>query len=125
MKSELPNKKMFSFKRLRKSFVYAGSGIKASLKREQNLNIHMLFLVLVIICSIVLKISHFEFLIIILVISLELVNTAIENAVDINGKISKEAKLAKDAGSGAVLIAAITAIIVGLIIFVPKIIDFF
>ena len=37
MKSELPNKKMFSFKRLRKSFVYAGSGIKASLKREQNL----------------------------------------------------------------------------------------
>ena len=129
MKSELPNKKMFSFKRLRKSFVYAKSGIKASLKREQNLNIHMLFLVLVIICSIVLKISHFEFLIIILVsglvISLELVNTAIENAVDINGKISKEAKLAKDAGSGAVLIAAITAIIVGLIIFVPKIIDFF
>ena len=129
MKSKLPNKKMFSFKRLRKSFVYAGSGIKASLKREQNLNIHMLFLVLVIICSIVLKISHFEFLIIILVsglvISLELVNTAIENAVDINGKISKEAKLAKDAGSGAVLIAAITAIIVGLIIFVPKIIDFF
>ena len=89
----------------------------------------MLFLVLVIICSIVLKISHFEFLIIILVsglvISLELVNTAIENAVDINGKISKEANLAKDAGSGAVLIAAITAIIVGLIIFVPKIIDFF
>ena len=36
MKSELPNKKMFSFKRLRKSFVYAGSGIKASLKREQK-----------------------------------------------------------------------------------------
>lgn len=129
MKSKLPNKKMFSFTRLRKSFVYAKSGIKASLKREQNLNIHMLFLVLVIICSIVLKISHFEFLIIILVsglvISLELVNTAIENAVDINAKISKEAKLAKDAGSGAVLIAAITAIIVGLIIFVPKIIDFF
>ena len=129
MKSKLPNKKMFSFTRLRKSFVYAKSGIKASLKREQNLNIHMLFFVFAIICSIVLKISHFEFLIIILVsglvISLELVNTAIENAVDINAKISKEAKLAKDAGSGAVLIAAITAIIVGLIIFVPKIIDFF
>ena len=129
MKSKLPNKKMFSFTRLRKSFVYAKSGIKASLKREQNLNIHMLFFVFAIICSIVLKISHLEFLIIILVsglvISLELVNTAIENAVDINAKISKEAKLAKDAGSGAVLIAAITAIIVGLIIFVPKIIDFF
>lgn len=127
MKPELIDKKMFSFKRLIKSFKYAINGIKNSILTEQNLVIHMFFLVFVIIFSIIFKISKLEFLIIILVsglvISLELVNTAIENTVDINKKISKEAMLAKDCASGAVLIGAITAIIIGLIIFLPRIIE--
>ena len=127
MKPVLQDKKMFSLKRLIKSFKYASVGIKTSIFREQNLVIHMFFLVLVIILSIIFKISKLEFLIIILVsglvISLELVNTAIENTVDINKTFSKEAGMAKDAASGAVLIAAITAIIIGLSIFLPKILE--
>ena len=111
------------------SFKYAFTGIKTSVLEEQNLVIHMAFLVLVIIFSIIFKITHIEFLIIILVsgmvIGLELVNTAIENTVDINPKISNEAKKAKDAASGAVLIGAITAVIIGLIIFIPRIINIF
>jgi len=129
MKLVLQDKKMFSFKRLIKSFKYAFTGIKTSILREQNLVIHMFFLVIAIICSIIFKISRFEFLIIILVsgmvIALELVNTAIENTVDINKKYSIEAKMAKDAASGAVLIAAITSVVIGLIIFLPRIIAVF
>lgn len=125
----LQDKKMFSFKRLINSFKYAINGIKVAIKREQNLVIHMFFLVIAIICSIIFKISHLEFLIIILVsgivIALELVNTAIENTVDITNKYSEYAKLAKDSASGAVLIAAITSIVVGLIIFLPKFITLF
>ena len=127
MKPGLQDKKMFSLKRLIKSFKYAINGIKSSLLTEQNLVIHMFFLVIVIIFSIIFKISKLEFLIIILVsglvISLELVNTAIENTVDINKKISREAMLAKDSASGAVLVAAITAVIIGLIVFLPRIIN--
>lgn len=123
------DKKMFSLKRLIKSFKYAINGIKAAVFREQNLVIHMFFLVITIIFSIIFKISHMEFLMIILVsglvIALELVNTAIENTVDITNKYSEYAKLAKDSASGAVLIAAITAVIIGLIIFIPKFIELF
>ncbi len=129
MKPESQDKKMYSFKRLRKSFGYALEGIKAALKREQNLNIHFLAFLVVIICSIIFKISHVEILIILLVsglvISLEMVNTAIENTVDIQNKVSKEAKMAKDCASGAVLVAAVLAIIIGLYIFIPRIIALF
>ena len=129
MKPESVDKKMYSFKRLIKSFSYAITGIKDALKREQNLNIHFLVFVLVILLSIYFKVSHMEILIIILVsglvISLEMVNTAIENTVDNQNKYSKEAKMAKDCASGAVLVAAITAIIIGIYIFLPRIIALF
>ena len=56
------------------------------------------------------------------VISLELVNTAIESTVDlITIEKHPQAKIAKDVAAGSVLIAAITSIIIGLIIFIPKI----
>ena len=60
-----------------------------------------------------------------LVISLELVNSAIETTVDIAmPEINEKAKNAKDMAAGAVLVSAIAAAIIGLIIFVPKLIDF-
>lgn len=129
MKQELKDKKMFSMKRLINSFKYASEGIKTSILREQNLVIHIFFLVMVLILSIIFKVNKYEFLAIIivsaLVISLEMVNTAIENTVDINKKYSLEAKRAKDAASGAVLVSAIIAILVGITIFWPKIIELF
>ncbi|MGN0361861.1 MAG: diacylglycerol kinase family protein [Bilifractor sp.] len=111
---------------LYKSFGYAFQGIWACIRKERNIKIHLSMMTLVIIAGTVLRISITEWCICMvlfaLVISLEIVNTAIEACVDL---VSEErrplAKLAKDAAAGAVLVAAIFAAIIGLIIFVPKV----
>lgn len=108
------------------SFKYAFNGIYSALKKERNLKIHFIIMILVIIAGIIFKISKFEWIICIilfsLVISLELINTAIETTVDIAmPEINEKAKIAKDVAAGSVLVVAISAVIIGLIIFVPKI----
>lgn len=115
-------------KKLINSFKYALEGIKTAIKEEQNLKIHIIVMILVIIAGIIFKISQIEWIICIIlfgfVISLELVNTAIENTVDlVTMEIKPKAKIAKDVAASAVLIAAITATIIGLIIFIPKILE--
>ena len=112
------------------SFKYAFSGIFSALKKERNLKIHFCAMILVIIAGILLKISKLEWIICLilfaLVISSELINTAIEQTVDIaSPDINEKAKLAKDCGAGAVLVCAIVSAIIGLIIFIPKIIALF
>lgn len=113
-------------KKLLKSFKYAFDGIFTGIKEEQNMKIHIAIMILVIIFGIMLKISKMEWIICIilfgLVISMELINTAIENTVDLVTKEKNEqAKIAKDVAAGAVLVSAIASAIIGLIIFVPKI----
>ena len=115
-------------KKLKNSFKYAFCGIITALKKEQNMKIHFTIAILVIIAGIILKISTIEWIICIIligiVISLELVNTAIEQAVDIAmPEINEKAKIAKDVAAGAVLMVAIISLICGLIIFIPKIIN--
>ena len=117
-------------KKLINSFKYAIQGIISSFKTERNMKIHVFIRILVIIWGIIFKISVTEWmvcaLLFALVISGELFNTAIETVVDmIMPEINDKAKLAKDISAGAVLVLAITAVIVGLIIFVPKIIAIF
>lgn len=117
---------VIKMKKLINSFKYAFEGIFAALKAEKNMKIHIIIMILVIILGIVLKISRIEWIICIIlfgfVISLELVNTAIETTVDlITQEKNPKAKIAKDVAAGAVLIASITSAIIGLIIFVPKI----
>ena len=113
---------------LLKSFYYAFQGIKVNILTERNLAIHFLVMLLVIVCGFVFKISVTEWLICILlfgfVITLELMNTAIETAIDIcMPEINPKAKLAKDTSAGAVLVVAIVAVVIGIIIFGPKILD--
>lgn len=109
------------------SFKYAFVGIVAALKEEPNLKFHFLAAVLVIIISIFLHISKQDWITIIIligfVIAVELTNTAIEAVVDefVNDE-HHGAKLAKDISAGAVLVSAITATVVGLLIFIPYII---
>lgn len=108
------------------SFKYAIQGIIVAIKEERNLKIHICMMMLVIISGIILKISTIEWIICMilfgLVISLELVNTAIENVVDLVTMEKKpKAKIAKDVAAGAVLVSAIFSAIIGLIIFIPKI----
>mgnify|MGYP001639334873 FL=1 len=113
---------------LLKSFYYAFQGIKVNILTERNLAIHFCVMLLVIVCGFTFKISTTEWLICILlfgfVITLELMNTAIETAIDIcKPEINPKAKLAKDTAAGAVLVVAIVAVVVGIIIFGPKIIN--
>ena len=120
---------MISFNKLINSFKYAIRGIKSALKSEQNMKVHFIIMELVILMAIILNISTFEWLIILIcfmsVISSELFNTAMEKCVDLaSPKFNELAKLAKDISAGAVLITAFFSALIGLIIFLPKIIIF-
>ena len=107
------------------SFKYAFEGIITTIKEERNMFIHFLIAIIVVITGVYVRLSLNEWFICLLlfalVFSLELINTAIENTVDLVAtKKNKKAKIAKDAAAGAVLIAAIFASIIGIIIFLPK-----
>lgn len=113
-------------RKLINSFKYAICGIGTAMKRERNLKIHIIIMLLVITAGFVFNISIIEWIICIilfgLVISAEMFNTAIEITVDIAmPEKNEKAKKAKDISAGAVLITAIVSAIIGLIIFVPKI----
>ena len=113
-------------KKIINSFKYAIEGIIASFKSERNMKIHILATIIVVILGLILKINVVEWcfciVLIILVISAELFNTAIENIVDmISPEKNEKAKLVKDISAGAVLVLAIGAFIIGMIIFIPKI----
>ncbi|MBM6619261.1 diacylglycerol kinase family protein [Bacillus suaedaesalsae] len=112
-----------SWNRFIHSFKYASMGIIHALKTEQNIRIHLLAGIIVFILAFIVKVSAIEWTILLLLISgiivLELVNTAIERTVDLatNKEYHLLAKQAKDLAAGAVLVYAVTAIIIGLIIF--------
>lgn len=114
---QISNRRILSFK-------YALTGIITALKEEPNLKFHFLAGLLVIFISYYLNISRTEWMIIFFligfVISVELTNTAVEAVVDaFTNKEHPGAKLAKDISAGAVLVAAITSAILGIMIFLP------
>lgn len=120
-------KKVLSIKRLRKSFGYAFKGIDDVIEHEPNIKIHVVVAILVVIMAIILKVSIIEWIILVLligaVLAAETINTTIENLVDMYTKeYDEKAKIVKDTAAGTVLILAITSAIIGLIIFIPKII---
>ena len=121
-------KKTYSIRRLGNSFKYALDGIISAYKTEQNLLVHTIVAIIAIILGIFLKLSTIEFAIVALVIGFVLVsemfNTAIEYAIDMAmPTIHPLAKISKDVASGAVLLSAIASIAVGLLIYLPKIIE--
>jgi diacylglycerol kinase len=108
-----------------KSFGYAFEGLFAVIKKERNMKIHCTAAILVVLFGFFLEISKTEwiicFLLFGLIMGLECVNTAVEAVVDLaTEEIHPKAKLAKDAAAGAVLIAAIFAALIGMMIFLPK-----
>jgi len=109
-----------------RSFKYAGEGVRTAIKHEPNLRIHIFFAVIAIALAYVLKFNYIEwillFIVIFFVIMLELINTVMEALVDlVSPEIKGEAKTAKDVSAAAVLFAAIVSVIVGTILFLPKI----
>lgn len=109
------------------TFIHAAGGIGHAFHREANFRIHVAILAFVIALGVVLQISAMEWLFVagcsMLVLSMELMNTAIENVCDlISAEYHPLIKTIKDVAAGAVLISAVGSVITGAIIFLPKII---
>ena len=122
MKSDRP----FSIQARLKSFVYAFEGVIYFIKHEAQALIHLIAIVAVIGAGYWFNISLTEWIAVVfaigIVISAEMLNTAIEKLTDmVSPQINEQAKIVKDLAAGAVLIASLTAFIIGLIIFLPKI----
>ena len=118
------NRSLFS------SFKYAFQGIYYALKFNRNIRIHFVAAVIVIIASIFFKVNAFEMgilgVMILLVICTEMINTAIEEVVNLlTNEHRLEAKVAKDVSAGMVLLTAIGSIIVGVLVFAPHILKLF
>lgn len=113
---------------LRKTFGYAFEGILTGIRKERNMRIHTVAMILVVFFGTVLGLSATEWCICLvlfgLVMALELVNTAVEAVVDLATEERRPlAKIAKDTAAGAVLFAAIISVIIGLIIFLPYVLE--
>ncbi|WP_018923722.1 diacylglycerol kinase [Salsuginibacillus kocurii] len=118
------------WRRLLASFVFAGRGFTHVVKKEQNMQIHLLLSCIVILAAFFLDVNeaHYPVLILLIggMIALETMNTAIERTVDlVTSEYHPIAKLAKDIAAAAVLIYSITALIVGYIIFYEPILQWF
>ena len=110
----------------RVSFRHAFDGIVHNVKTQPNFRFHLFAAFLATTLGIVLGIEMFEWIILIftfnMVIVAEMLNTTIEAMVDlITQERRRDAKVAKDVSSGMVLVAAILSVIIGLVIFTPKI----
>jgi len=112
------SKKMSTFK----SFGFAFSGLKTAFSQEPNFKIHVFLGAVALTFGALTGLGELEWLLllftVILVIIMELINTTLESIVDIvQPKFHKSAKIAKDVSAAAVLVAAINAIIVGVVLF--------
>lgn len=113
------------YKKLFMSFVYAFKGIGRTIKNEQNMRVHlvcMAYMYSYLFLFDFFKITKVELAIVLianaLVIAAEIINTAIETAVDVAiDERNEKAMVAKDAAAGAVLVFAIFAVLVGIVIF--------
>lgn len=120
-------KKPFNLKDRSNSFSYAFEGLKTFFKTQHNAWIHLTAAILIFTVSYFLHISSTEWLFITLAIVLvficEMLNTAIEFLCDkISPAIDPQIKKVKDIAAAAVLISSFFAIIIGGIIFIPKLI---
>ncbi|WP_276479963.1 diacylglycerol kinase [Paraflavitalea pollutisoli] len=115
----------FSIRARIKSFRFAGQGISAFLRSEHNAWIHAVAAIGVVILAVVTGLSKHEWLALVLVIALvwitEMINTCIERMMDyMTTERKPEVKFIKDVAAGAVLVAAIAALMTGCLLFIPK-----
>ncbi len=110
-----------------KSFVFAAQGIKFFFVTQPHAKVHLVLALLAVGSGWVLEISRTDWLAVVLAIGLVLVaeatNTALEELVNfVSPDYHKQAGIVKDVAAGAVLLAAIIALVVGLLVFIPPII---
>ena len=123
------NKRKWKNRDVRSSVEFALTGIFTAFKEEKNMRSHVLSALAAIIAGLIFRISATEWLLLLLsiflVIAFEIMNSAVENVVDLASDyhFSMRAKNAKDMAAGAVLVVSGFAVITGLIIFLPKLWD--
>jgi diacylglycerol kinase (ATP) len=110
------------------SFNYAAEGVIHALRTQRNLWIHFTLAAAVLVAAVAFGVSRIELMVLLLAITFvlvaELVNTAIEAAVDVaSTSFDPMAKLAKDIAAGAVLISALNAVAVGYLVFSGEVAD--
>lgn len=115
----------FSVRKRLKSFYYAGQGLASFFRREHNAWIHMGATLGVTVLALVVGVSRGEAIALVLVIGLvwvaEILNTCLERMADlISSEFHPDIKFIKDLAAGAVLVAAVIAVITGSFIFIPK-----
>lgn len=114
---------------LYKSFKFAFDGLRTVLLKGRNFRIQLSIGIFAVVLGIVLKLNPSEwlhlFIVISLVLILELVNTSIEEIVNIiSPQVQEKAKIAKDVAAATVLVASISSVIIGVLLFLPKILAF-
>ena len=129
LKKQEKHKKM-SFQRFLNSIKFSIDGLVNAYQNEQSLWLHAMCTIIIIILGFALKISFIQWAIIVIalviVLAVELLNTAIEATVDLVTKeIHPLAKVAKDCGSAAAFVSSIMVFIICCFIFIPKIIALF
>jgi undecaprenol kinase/diacylglycerol kinase (ATP) len=118
--------KRFSILKRIKSFGFAFNGLKILIQEEHNARVHVFAAIFVVLAGFYFQLSSLEWLAIIFtigfVLTLEIINSAIENIADFVslGKNDSIKKI-KDLSAAGVLISALTALAIGFIIFIPKI----
>jgi diacylglycerol kinase len=122
----MKQEKTFSIRARVRSIRYAWEGVNAFFDSQHNAIIHLYFTIFVMIAAIFFRASDTELIALVIVAGFvwaaEIFNTAIEKMMDmVSPEKHPKVKFIKDVAAAAVLISAITAIIVGLVIFIPKI----
>jgi diacylglycerol kinase (ATP) len=113
---------------LLESFNYAFEGIIHVLRTQRNMRIHFVVAAVVLVAALATGVSRLELIALLLAIAFvmiaEMINTAIEGAVDVSTtSFDPNAKLAKDIAAGAVLIATINAVAIGYLVFSGQVAD--
>ena len=123
------NKRKWKNRDLITSLEFAFTGILTAIKEERNMRKHAATALIVILAGFIFRVSRIEWLFlllsILLVIAFEILNSAIENVVDLASHYHFDmlAKKAKDMAAGAVLVVSVLAALIGLLIFIPRIWD--
>jgi diacylglycerol kinase len=129
-KIKTPDKSKNSLQYQFKSFSFAFNGLIYFFTREQKATIHTALAFIAVLCGLFLKLSNSEWCFVIVAIVVvfvtEILNSAIENLVDmVQPNHSKQAGIIKDMAAGAVLFSSVGALITGILIYLPKLIFIF
>jgi len=112
-----------------RSVIFAFHGVKQFFSRERNGKIQTVFGITAIVLGFTVSLSSFQWLLVLfcigLVISLEMINSAIEKYCDLfTTDFHPRIKVIKDVAAGAVLVASLMSLVIGLIIFIPALVKF-